>query len=54
MSRTLRHKCFYSALLGKFPPAYDYLPQQHASARHSKNVIFVHYSNSQHRLAIAD
>jgi hypothetical protein len=25
MSRTLSHKYFYSALLSKFPPAYDYL-----------------------------
>ncbi|MET4114776.1 hypothetical protein ABIB85_001165 [Bradyrhizobium sp. JR1.5] len=25
MSRPLRHKYFYSALLSKFPPAYDYL-----------------------------
>jgi SMC interacting uncharacterized protein involved in chromosome segregation len=55
MSRTLRHKYFYSALLSKFPPAYDYL-RSNTLAPDIRRISFSFTTATvnMNRLAIAD
>jgi len=55
MSRTLRHKYFYSALLSKFPPAYDYL-RSNTLAPDIRRISFSFTTATVNlnRLAIAD
>jgi hypothetical protein len=55
MSRTLRRKYFYSALLIKFPPAYDYL-RSNTPAPDIRRISFsiTTATVNMNRLAIAD